>query len=92
MRLLCVALACLLSGCGTMRDVVQVRVPVPVACVEPEPERPMMPTDALRPGVDEFTFTVTAQAEIEVREGYEGRLLTALLACRAPITTAVPTR
>lgn len=86
MRALCVALACLaLPGCSTLRSAVTVRVPVPVACAEPVPERPSMPTDALRPGVDEFTFTVTAQAEIEVREGYEGRLLTALQACRAPV-------
>jgi len=86
MKALCVLAVCLaLPGCASMRGAVGVNVPVPIACQEPEPERPIMPTDALRPGVDEFTFTVTAQAEIEIREGYEGRLLTALRACRAPL-------
>jgi hypothetical protein len=91
MKVLCVVLACLwLSGCDTLRNTVQIRVPVPVACQEPEPERPVMPTEALRPGVDEFTFTISAQAEIEVREGFEGRLLTALRACRTPIAKRAP--
>lgn len=91
MRLICAAVACLvLTGCDTLRGAITVRVPVPVACEEPVPDRPFMPTDALRPGVDPFTFSKTAQAEIEVRQGYEGRLLTALEACRKPIKTAPP--
>lgn len=93
MRALLVALGCLLlTGCETLRGAVGVNVPVPIACQEPVPERPVMPTDLLRPGVDEFTFTITAQAEIEVREAYSHRLLTALQACRKPITPAAPTR
>lgn len=73
--------ALLLTGCGTMGSTVT-RVPVPVACLEPVPERPLMPTETLKPGVDPFVFTKTAQAEIEIREAYEVRLLTALQACR----------
>ena len=77
------ALICLaLAGCGTMPGAVEVRVPVPIPCAEPVPERPNMPTESLRPGVDLFVFATHAQAEIEVREAYEVRLLKALQACR----------
>jgi hypothetical protein len=87
MKRLCVALAGLcVVGCAGVGQGVPIRVPVPIACAEPVPERPAMPTDGLAPGVDLFTFTVTAQAEIEVREGYEGRLLNALDGCRRPVT------
>ncbi|WP_046060015.1 hypothetical protein [Paracidovorax citrulli] len=80
-------LAALLAGCaGAPRvQTVEVRVPVPVECREPVPARPAMPTDALRPGASLDDFARAALAEIERREGYEGQLLTALEACRAPI-------
>lgn len=80
-----------LAGCaGTMHtDVLQVRIPVPVACQEPVPERPSMPTEALRPGASLDDFARAAMAEIERREGYEGRLAAALEACRMPFV-AVP--
>lgn len=71
-----------LAGCTTAPDAIEVRVPVPIPCKEPVPERPTMATDALRPGADLFTFATHAQAEIEVREAYEVRLLRALNACR----------
>lgn len=71
-----------LAGCSTVPDAVEVRVPVPIPCQEPVPERPTMATESLRPGVDLFSFATHAQAEIEVREAYETRLLRALNACR----------
>ncbi|ABM32376.1 conserved hypothetical protein [Paracidovorax citrulli AAC00-1] len=80
-------LAVLLTGCaGAPRvETVKVRVPVPVECREPVPARPVMPTEALRTGVSVDDFVRAAMAEIERREGYEGQLLVALEACRAPI-------
>ncbi len=76
-----------LAGCaGAPRvETVEVRVPVPVECREPVPARPAMPTEALRVGVTVDDFARAAMAEIERREGYEGQLLNALEACRAPI-------
>ncbi|MFD2298412.1 hypothetical protein QRO11_11970 [Paracidovorax citrulli] len=87
MRTAVLMLAALLAGCaGAPRvQTVEVRVPVPVECREPVPARPAMPTDALRPGASLDDFARAALAEIERREGYEGQLLTALEACRAPI-------
>ncbi len=76
-------IAVMLMGCrATMQTV---KVPVPVACQETEPTRPIMPTDRLLPGATNDAFVQAATAEIERREGYEGRLVTALRACIAPI-------
>jgi starvation-inducible outer membrane lipoprotein len=85
-------LALLLAGCSTTPTTVTVKVPVPVPCMAAIPERPAMPTDGLATGVDVFTFTVHAQAEIELREGYEGRLLAALIGCTQPPTASNPAR
>ena len=85
---MCLA-ALVLAGCAAAPprvEIQQVSVPVPVACREPVPERPAMPTEALRPGVSLDDFARTAMAEIERREGYEGQLLTALENCRKPVS------
>jgi hypothetical protein len=92
---LLVALVLILAGCGATTPRLQaVHVPVPVQCQAAVPERPAMPTEALRPGVTLFEFVKAAQAEIERREGYEERLRAALGECvmplaplRAPATT-----
>lgn len=76
------------SGCAAAGGGIQIKVPVPVECKEPTPERPDMPTDHLKPGGKTFDAVVAMQAEIEVREGYEGRLSTALKACQSPIKAA----
>ncbi len=81
-------LLALLAGCAAKPPVVQlqqVKVPVPVACSEPVPERPVMPTEALQPPVTLDAFAQAAMAEIERREGYERQLRTGLLACTAPV-------
>lgn len=76
----------MLAGCAAPRvEIQRVSVPVPVACQEPMPSRPVMPTEGLRPPVTLDAFAAAAMAEIERRDGYEGELVTALEACRAPI-------
>lgn len=85
------AVALMLAGCGATAprvEIQRVNVAVPVACHEKEPDRPVMPTEALRPGATVDQFTQAAQAEIERREGYEGLLRTALAACTAPVELA----
>ncbi|KQR55793.1 hypothetical protein [Acidovorax sp. Leaf160] len=79
--------ALLLAGCAAAPrvEVQRVSVPVPVECREPVPARPVMPTEALRPGASLDDFARAAMAEIERREGYEGELLAALKMCRTPI-------
>lgn len=85
-RTLAVVAAVLLAGCTAPRvELQRVSVPVPVACQEPMPSRPAMPTEGLRPPVTLDAFAAAAMAEIERRAGYEIELVTALEACRAPI-------
>jgi hypothetical protein len=77
-----------LAGCSSVSrvEVQQVKVPVPVECREPVPERPSMPTEGLADDADPFELLRAALAEIDRREGYEVRLLAALIACTAPLT------
>lgn len=79
-----IAASAMLAGCGTVRTQ-RVSVPVPVACLEAEPARPVMPTQALAPGAAPFVLLRAALAEIDRREGYETELVTALRACTAPL-------
>jgi hypothetical protein len=70
------------AGCGTIRTETQtVKVPVPVKCQQVEPVRPTMPTESLSVSDSEDTKVASALAEIDIREGYEGQLRTALRAC-----------
>ena len=80
--LLAAALA-MLFGCNA--TMTQIKVPVPVECKETEPDRPIMPTDRLLSGASNDAFVQAATAEIERRESYEIKLVTALRACIAPI-------
>ncbi|MDD2711276.1 MAG: hypothetical protein PHU77_00010 [Simplicispira sp.] len=85
MRAIClIAASALLTGCGSVKHV-QVKVPVPVACTEQVPERPVMPTEAMQPGVAPWVLLRAALAEIDRREGYEGVMRAALVACTAPV-------
>lgn len=81
-----VVVAC--AGCSTAPARVELRtvsVPVPIECQEPEPARPVMPTEQLVFGATVDQYAVASMAEIERREGYEGELRTALENCRKPI-------
>lgn len=61
-------------------------MPVPVACREPVPDRPAMPTEMLLLGAHPWLLLRAALAEIDRREGYEVQLRAALVACTAPVT------
>ncbi|WP_250439970.1 hypothetical protein [Delftia tsuruhatensis] len=76
-----------LAGCSSAPrvEVETVKVPVPVECREPIPDRPAMPTDALADDADPFDLLRAALAEIDRREGYEVRLLAALITCTRPV-------
>lgn len=91
----CAVLALFLTACATSTSVQTVKVAVPIPCQAEIPPRPVMPTEALKAGVDLDRFVQAAAAEIERREGYEGKLLAALEGCVAPVpveTPALPAR
>ncbi|WP_333907556.1 hypothetical protein [Delftia acidovorans] len=87
MRALMLLATLALAGCGAVPRVEAqtVKVPVPMECREPIPDRPSMPTETLAEDADPFELLRAALAEIDRREGYELRLLTALLICTAPL-------
>lgn len=74
----------LLTGCAATMQ--KISVPLPVACTEAVPDRPVMPTESLVPGVEPFVLTRAALAEIDRREAYEIKMRAALVACTAPVT------
>lgn len=79
-----VAALVLVAGCAAPPrvELQTVAVEVPVPCRVAVPERPVMPTEALAPGVPLDSLVAAALAEIERREAYELLLRAALEACR----------
>ena len=77
----------ILAGCATEPQVQvrTIRVPVPIACEEPVPDRPGMPTEHLADDANIADFTRAAIAEIARREGYELQLRTALTRSPRPM-------
>ena len=90
--LLSAALAAVLlsvAGCAQSPprvEIQRVNIAVPVACDEPEPVRPTMPTEHLAGDADLDTWAKSAIAEIERREGYEEQLREGLRNCKRPLT------
>lgn len=86
-----IAAVLVLTGCATAPrvEVQTVKVPVPVECREPTPDRPSMPTEALAEDADPFDLLRASLAEIDRREGYEVKLVTALENCKRPLASPV---
>ena len=82
--LLLVALGALV-GCAGFKDLQTVKVAVPVECRASTPDRPVMPTEALQPGVALDRLVAASLAEIDLREGYEIKLVAALASCTRPM-------
>lgn len=83
MRYACAILCLFVTGCGTIPPETQtVNVPITVRCQAVEPDRPSMPTESLVTGDTQDTKIAAALAEIDIREGYELRLVTALRSCK----------
>lgn len=78
----------LLTGCETMKQLVEVKVMVPVPCNEPMPARPVMPTETMPLKAKVDVQARHMRAEIDRREAYEIKLVAALENCRAPLEPA----
>lgn len=79
------AAALLGAGCAGKPQYTRVNVPVPVACDEDVPDRPVMPTEALALGAEPWVLLRAALSEIDRREAYEVRLAAALVNCTRPM-------
>jgi hypothetical protein len=88
--LLLALLAGAVAGCHHNPPVTPGRTAIPTECKEAVPDRPAMPTDALKPGATTDAYVQAAEAEILLREGYEVKLRTALEACTKPIQAMEP--
>ncbi|MFX3545010.1 hypothetical protein [Ralstonia mannitolilytica] len=80
--LLCMVLAGCASAPQVIEKPVEVKVPVPVACKAHDVPVPAWPLEAVPASASDFDFFKAALAEIELRKGYEARLLAALGACQ----------
>ena len=82
------AVVLMMTGCAQSPprvEIQRVNIAVPVACNEPEPERPSMPTEHLAGDADLDTWAKSVIAEIERREGYEEQLRAGLRNCKRPL-------
>lgn len=73
----------LLAGCASGPPV-EVKVPVPVPCLQALPRKPAFPADSLSPRADVFTKGKVLWADRLARKAYELELETALAACVKP--------
>ncbi len=81
------AVCAMTAGCTTTKEAApvelqKINIAVPVPCQVAEPVRPVMPTEALAPGVPPFVLLRASLAEIDRREAYEVKLVAALASCR----------
>lgn len=80
----------MLTGCKTMPEVVEIEVPVPVACQVAEPTRPALSIDSMPAGLPVDVQAKNMRADHDLRDGYEGELRTALKACKTIGARAPP--
>lgn len=74
----------LIAGCATPPPAsITVRVPVPVACTQPTPDRPILSIDTMAPDLPLDVQVRNMRADHDDRDGYEARLRAALEACRS---------
>ena len=73
----------LLARCSTTPPAtITVRVPVPVACTQAVPDRPLLSIDTMSPDLPLDVQARNMRADHDDRDGYEARLRAALEACR----------
>jgi len=73
----------LLSGCaGTIEVPKEVRVPVPVPCVDRPPERPSLMSDEELLALDDFGLVAALARDRRVRQGYISELEATVEGCR----------
>lgn len=77
-----VVVAGLLAGCAGIEVPREVRIPVPVKCIERAPERPSMLSDEELLALDDYGLVVALARDRRVRQGYIGELEAVMEGCR----------
>lgn len=78
--LLIVVLA--IAGCSSLPVPREIRVPVPVPCIDRTPERPSMLSDQELLALDDYALVVSLARDRRIRQGYEAELEATLEGCR----------
>ena len=73
----------LLAGCAAGPEIPrEVRVPVPVACIDQPPPRPAMLSDAELLALDDYGLVLALARDRRIRQGYEAELEAVVEGCR----------
>lgn len=73
----------LLAGCASGPLIPkEVRVPVPVSCIERPPVRPSMLSDAELLALDDYALVIALARDRRVRQGWEAVLEATIAGCR----------
>lgn len=75
------ATSLLLVGCASPIPQ-EVRIPVPVPCVEHPPERPSMLSDSELLALDDYGLVIALARDRRIRQGYEAELEATIAGCR----------
>lgn len=83
MRSSALALVVVLAGCASGPEIPrEVRVPVPVPCIDEAPVRPSLLTDAELLALDDYGLVIALARDRRVRQAYELALEAAIAGCR----------
>jgi len=81
--LLLLSSALLLAGCASSIEIPrEVRVPIPIPCIDRAPVRPSLLSDAELLALDDYALVIALARDRRVRQGYEAELESAVEACR----------
>jgi len=83
-RIVWILVSCaVLAGCSSVPTAPrEVRVPVPVPCIEQAPQRPSMLSDAEMLALDDYGLVLALARDRRVRQGYQATLEAVVQGCR----------
>lgn len=82
-RILWILVSCALAGCASGPQIPkEVRVPVPVSCIDQVPQRPSMLSDAELLALDDYGLVIALARDRRVRQGWEATIEALLEGCR----------
>lgn len=73
----------LVGACSSLPEVPrEVRIPVPIKCIEVSPERPSLLSDEELLALDDYGLVLGLARDRRIRQGYEAQLEAALEGCK----------
>lgn len=82
-RILWILVSCALAGCASGPQIPkEIRVPVPVSCIDQAPVKPSMLSDAELLALDDYALVIALARDRRVRQGWEAGLEAVIEGCR----------